>query len=235
MGLYEQVYNIFDDDGKLLQLEYGLEALYNSYQIVSVTSQNEIIYVSKKLPQQMLQAESHNSIHKIGEGLYVNITGAPADVDYILDRCKTLAASTEYRLGCSVTADVFSTVLSEKLQVRIQCNSRRAPAFAVTIGGFENKKPVLYYTDMSAISYPCFSSAAGEDHSKMMKYLEKHYQVGDREFAIKLAIAALLESIGRDAEYSEIQVGILTEGGIEYLSDQKIDKVLQEIAEDSSV
>jgi len=233
MGFEEQVYSIFNDDGRLLQLEYGLEALQSGYQTVSVLAESEIIFVSKKIPQQPLQAESHNSIFKIGDGLYVNITGLPADIDYIVDRARTLAASTEYTLGCKVTPDVFVTVFAEKFQVRIQKTGKRIPAFAVAIGGFENGVPKLHYTDMSVVQFPCFAAAAGEDHSKMMKHLEKHYKRGDRSAAVEIAISALLQSIGRDAEATEIQVGILTKDGMEYLSDQKINEAIQNIAESS--
>lgn len=234
MGIYEQVYNIFDDNGKLLQLEYGLEALYHSYQIISVKSESEIVFVSKRVPQQPLKAEIHNSIYKIGDGLYANITGTPADVDYIVDRCRTLAASTQYRLNCNVMPDIFSTILAEKLQKRIQSSEKRIPTFAMTIGGFENGKPMLYYTDMTAVSYPCFAYAAGEDLAKMMKYLEKNYKTGDREFAINLAVSTLLQSITKEADYSEIQVGILSSKGIEYLSDQKIEEILQNVIENDN-
>lgn len=231
MGLSERIYNMFNGEGRLLQLEYGLEALYSSYQIVSIISNAEIVFISKKVPQQPLQEEAHNSIYEIGKGLYINITGLPADVDYVLDRCRTLAASTEYQMGCKVTPDVFSTLLAEKLQERIQKTAKRAPAFAMTIGGFENDKPMLYYTDMSAVQYPCFASAAGEDHSKMIKHLEKHYKPGDREFAIQLGVAALLQSIGGEAESTEVQVAILTNNGIEYANEKKINDVIQSIAE----
>lgn len=233
MGLEEQIYNVFSDDGRLIQLEYGLEALHSSYQIVSVLADSEIVFVSKKVPQQPLQAEPHNSIFKIGNGLYVNITGLPADIDYVVDRARTLAASTEYQLGCKVAPDVFATVLAEKFQVRIQNTGRRIPAFAVIIGGFEDGVPKMYYTDMSVVQFSCFAAAAGEDHSKMLKHLEKHYKRGNREAAVELAVAALLQSIGRDAEATEIQVGVLTADGMEYLSDQKVNETIQNIAENS--
>lgn len=231
MGVTEQIYNIFDGEGKLKQLEYGLEAVYSSYQIIAVLNNEEIVLISKKIPQLPLQAESHNSIFKLCDGLYMNITGLPADIDYIVDSSISLASSTEYKLGCPCTPDVFTQALAGKLQTRIQKSSKRSPAFSALIGGFENGTPMLYYTDMSAIEFPCFAYAAGEDNSKILKYLEKHYRKGDRAFSIQLGISALLQSIGKDAEFSEIQVGILTKTGLEHLSNQKIDQVLQTIAE----
>lgn len=231
MSVTEQIYNIFDGDGKLKQLEYGLEAVYGSYQIIAVRNNEEIILISKKMPQQPLQAESHNSIFKLCDGLYMNITGLPADIDYIVDNSITIASSNQYNMGCPCTPDVFAKSLASKLQTRIQKSSKRSPAFASLIAGFENNSPMLYYTDMSAVEFPCYAYAAGEDSSKILKYLEKNYKPGDRKFCIKLGISALLESIGKDAEYSEIQVGIVTRKGIEHLSDQDIDLTLQLIAE----
>lgn len=233
MDLTKQIYNVFSDDGRLIQLENGLEALYSSYQIISLLSDSEIIFISKKMPRLPLQAEEHNSIFKIGNGLYINITGIPADIDYIVDRCRSLAASTEYTLGCKVTPDIFSIVLAEKLQQRIQKTEKRTPAFGLTIGGFENDTPMLYYTDMSAVQYSCFAAATGEDYSKMVKYLEKHYKKGDKKFAIELGISALLQSIGKDAEANEIQVAVLSKDSIEYLNEQYINDVIQNIAENN--
>ncbi len=231
MDINKQIYNIFNDDGKLIQLEYGLEALYSSYQIISIVSNSEIVFISKKVPQLPLQADPHNSVYKIGNGLYINISGIPADIDHIVDRCRSLAASTEYTLGCKVTPNIFATILAEKLQERIQKTSKRTPAFGAMIGGFVNDKPMLYYTDMSAVQFPCFACAAGEDYSKMMKYLEKHYKKNDTESAIQLGISSLLQSIGKDAEAAEIQVEILSKNGIRSLSEQKINEIILSIAE----
>lgn len=233
MDLNEQIYNIFNGDGKLLQVEYGLEAVYSSYQIVSVMSSSEIVFVSKKVPQPSLKAESHTSIFKIADNLYLNITGLPADIDYVVSKCRDLAASKEYSLGCPLTPDVFARYLADKFQSMIQKSGKRAPAFSATIAGFEHGRPMMHYTDISAIEYPCFAAAAGEDYSKMTKYLEKHYTKADRKAAITVGIAALLQSIGKDAEFSEIEVGVVTTDGVEYLSDYQIDEVLRDIAENS--
>lgn len=233
MDLNEQIYNVFNSEGKLLQIEYGLEAVYSSYQMVSVMSCSDIVFISKKIPQSSLRAESHTSIYKIADNLYLNITGLPADIDYVVGKCRDLAASKEYALGCPLTPDVFTRYLADKFQGMMQRSGKRAPAFSATVAGFENGKPMMHYTDISAVDYPCFAAAAGEDYSKMTKYLEKHYVKADRRAAVRIGIAALLQSIGGDAEFTEIEVGVVTADGVEYLSDQQIDDVLRDIAENS--
>ena len=234
MNVRDQTYNIFNGDGKLIQVEYGLEAVYNSYQAVSVMCDSAIVNVSKKVPKPALKIEEHTSLYKISDNIYLNITGMPADVAYIVSRSRTLASSKEYSLGCTLLPDVFTTSLADKFQALIQRSGKRAPAFASAVIGFENGKPLMYYTDISAVAYPCYAVAMGEDHNKMTKYLEKNYKKGESEESmISLAISTLLESIGHGAEHSEIEVTILREDGVEYLSGSRIEVFLQKIAENN--
>lgn len=231
MDTKEQAYTIFNSEGKLLQVEYGLEAVYSSYQTVTLNAGTAVICVSKKVPVPKLCVDKHTSIFQISENVYMNITGLPADIDYVVNRSRILASSLEYRIGCTLTPDVFARALADKFQVQIQRSGKRASAFAAAIFGFEAGGALLHYTDLSGIEYPCHATAAGEDFNKMIKYLDKHYVQGDINGMVELAISTLLESIGRDAEFSEIEVGVLTRDGLNFLSDQQIESVLQEIAE----
>lgn len=229
MNINEQVYNVFNSDGKLCQVEYALEKVYNSYQIVSLLSDSEIIAISKKVPQQPLKEESHTSIYKIGENIYVNVTGNPPDIDYFIDKCKSIYSDKEYAFGCPLSPDIFVRYLADKLQVMIQKTGTRAPAFAALVMGFLNGKPMMYYIDNSAVEFPCFAMAAGEDHNKMTKHLEKHYKPTGASSAVQMGISTLLQSIGRDAEATEIEVAVLSPTGIEYYSDEKIGEAIQVI------
>lgn len=229
MSITEEVYNVFNSEGRLLQVEYALERIYNSHQIVSLVCNDGIIFISKRIPQPPLKDENHTSIHKIGDNLYVNITGSISDIDFVVDKCKIINSSKEYDFACSLTPDIFTKYLADKFQKLIQKTGKRAPAFAATIGGFDNGKPLLFYTDVSAVEFSCFAISAGEDYNKINKYLEKNYKMVDRSTAINIGISALMQSIGQDAEASEIEVAILTINGVEYLNNSQIDEIIQNI------
>lgn len=229
MSITSQVYNVFNSEGRLLQVEYALEKIYSSHQIVSLVSNNEIIFISKRIPQPSLSDEIHSSIHKIGENLYVNITGSPSDIFFVIDKCKIINSTKEYDFASTLTPDVFSRYLADKFQKLIQKTGKRAPAFAATIGGFDNGNPMLYYTDVSAVEYPCFAVSAGEDYNKINKYLEKNYKCGGRKEVINVGVSALMQSIGQDVESSEVEIGVITTSGIEYLSNAQIDEIVQNI------
>lgn len=231
MDVKEQAYMIFNGDGKLTQVEYGLEAVYSSYQTVTAVADSAVVCVSKKVPIPILSTDKHTSIFKIAENIYMNITGLPADIDYVVNRSRTLAASLSYKIGCVLTPDVFCRALADKFQIMIQRSSKRAPAFAAAVLGFDGGEPRVYYTDISAVEYPCRATAVGEDFSKMIKYLEKNYKQADVDSVVAMAITTLLESIGKVAESSEIEVGVVDRDGLRRLPEQEIEKILQKIAE----
>ncbi|KAI5169115.1 20S proteasome subunit alpha 1 [Pancytospora epiphaga] len=234
MGIREQAYVVFNKEGKLLQVEYGLEAVYNSYQIVTIITGDAIVCLSKKLPIPKLSAETHTSIYKITDSIYMNITGRAPDVAYTVERARTLASSLEYSLGCELTPDIFARALSEKFQVLMQHSGKRAPAFAAAIFGFECGKPSLYYTDISAVEYPVYAMATGKDYNKMSKYLDKNmiFTPSSLNEIIELAIAVLLESIGRDAEATEIEAAVLCKDrGLIRLKESEVERRLQAVTE----
>lgn len=228
----EKIYNIFNREGRLIQIEYGLEAVNNAYQINTIATDNEIICVAKRHPASKLCVSIPTSVYTIAENIYMHITGLPADIDHVIQYARKLASSLEFKLGCILTPDVFARELAGKFQVMIQRSGKRSPAFAASICGFEKNSPMIYYTDLSAVCNPVYAIAAGEDTNKCLKYLEKHYEPCDRNKAIKLGISTLLESIGKNAEYTEIEVVIISKEGLFYLKGNNINEFLQVIAEE---
>jgi len=227
----EEVYNIFNAEGRLLQLEYGLEAVNSAYQTVTLLSKDAIIAISKKAIIPQLCVDEHRSIFKISQGIYMNITGQPADIAYVVDKAITLASSLEYEYNTPLTPGIFVRALADKFQNFMQKTQKRAPAFAASIFGFESGKPSLYYTDLTCIDYPYKAIGAGEDNSKINKYLEKHWRECESSEALSIGICSLLEAIGRDAEHTEVSACILTLEGLKKISGSEIDVILQHIAE----
>ncbi|AFM99148.1 20S proteasome subunit alpha [Encephalitozoon hellem ATCC 50504] len=233
MTTQEEISNIFNSDGKLLQIEYGLEAVNNALPVVTVKSKSMIVCASKKAPRDKLEESDSTSFYKVSEKCYVAITGLPGDIDYVVKRIKMVANRKTFSFGTEVTPDILCRSFADKIQKLIQSSEERSAAFNASIFGFDGEKATIYQTDMSGISYPCYGTAAGERHGKMTKFIEKSYRrdIEDKEL-FEIAIGALLESIGADTGCSEIEVGYLRAGkDLCYLSAKEIDKILQDIAE----
>lgn len=233
MTTQEEVSNIFNSDGKLLQIEYGLEAVNNSLPVVTVKAGGIIACASKKALQGKLEDECLTSFHRVSEKCYAGITGLPGDVEYVVKRMKMTANRKTFSFGFEVSPDILCRAFADKIQQLIQSSEERSAAFSASIFGFDGGKAMIYQTDMSGICYPCYGTAAGEKHGKMSKFVEKGYREDMAEAeALELAVGALLESIGADSGCSEIEVAYLKAGQeLCYLSTGEIDKILQDIAE----
>lgn len=233
MTTYEEVSNIFNGDGKLLQIEYGLEAVNSSLPVVSIKNKNTIVCVSKRVTQDKLEDEVVTNFHKVSEKCYVALSGLLGDLDYVRKRIKMVANKKTFSFGFEITPDILCRAFADKIQMLIQGSGERSPAFSASIFGFDKNNAMICQTDMSGIFYPCYATAVGEKQSKMSKFIEKHYRgdIDDKEL-LELAVGAILESIGSDSGCSEIEVAYLKAGGcLCYLTDKEVDKVLQDIAE----
>jgi 20S proteasome subunit alpha 1 len=233
MATKEQVFHMFNDEGKLLQVEYGLEAVANSLPLVVVKSRDTVVCASKKRIQDKLEDEGTTSFHRVSSRCYMAATGLSADVDYVVVRAKEVSSKKAFNFGFETTPDILCRALADKMQKLVQSIGERPPAFAAAIFGFDGPRPMVYRTDLSAICYPCYGVALGEQHSKMSKSLEKDYRrdVSDREL-LEMAVRALLQSIGSDSEWSEIEVAYMKRDCLlMHLSAGEIDRILQEIAE----
>ncbi|KAH9411491.1 proteasome [Ordospora pajunii] len=233
MTTQEEISNVFNSEGKIPQIKYGLEAVNHSLPVVTVRSKDMIVCAAKRIIQDKLEDECLSNFERVSERCFVSITGLPGDVEYIVQRMKMIANRETFSLGFEVTPDILCMQFADKMQKLIQSSAERPAAFSASIFGFHGRKAMIYQTDMSAIYYPCYSTVVGEKHEKMSKYIEKSYseEADDREL-VELAVGALLESLGSDSICSEMEVAYMNAGGsLKYLSAEEVDRVLQEIAE----
>jgi 20S proteasome subunit alpha 1 len=233
MATKEQVFNVFNDEGKLLQVEYGLEAVASGLPIVAVKSKDTIVCAAKKRVQDKLEDEGTTSFYRISSKCYAGMTGLSADIDYVVMRAKELASKKSFSFGFETTPDILCRALADKMQKLVQSIGERPPAFAAAVLGFDRSKPMIYHTDLSAICYPCYGVALGDQSSKMRKSLEDNYREdASHRDLVETAVRALLQSIGSSSEWSEVEVAYMKEDCLlVHLSSSEIDRILQEIAE----
>ncbi|KAF9764807.1 Proteasome subunit alpha type-7 [Nosema granulosis] len=233
MSNQELAYKIFNKDGKIIQVEYGLEALNNSLPLVVLKNRDMIVCAAKKGITSKLEDETHSCIKQIYDNLYTAFSGLNADISLINLKCINIAASASFEYGFPATADIVARDLADNMQKLIQSSGVRSPAFGGAVFGFDGDKPIITKTDMSSVVYPVYGVAVGEKHQKMTKYIEKFYtpDISHQEL-FEIAAGSLLESIGEDSGWQELEVAYLKKDGkITYLHDSEIEKLLQSIAE----
>ncbi|EOB13022.1 Proteasome subunit alpha type7-like protein [Nosema bombycis CQ1] len=233
MSNNELYYKVFNSDGKIIQVEYGLEAVNNSLPIVILKNKNTIVCAAKKGITSKLDDEIHSCISQIYDNLYSAFTGFPADINYINMVSLNIASSQSYKFGFPITPDIIARDVADRMQKLLQSTGERSPAFGGAFFGFDGESPIISKTDMTGIVYRSYGVAVGEKHHKMIKYIEGHYNINisDQEL-YEIAAGALLESIGEDSGWQELEIAVLKKDGkLFYFNDSEIEKLLQSIAE----
>lgn len=227
MSKTDEYYNIFNPEGKLLQIEYCLEALHQCRPFVVLSSPTKIVAVSKKPPTNKLSPPSKTTF-KINSSVYATITGLPGDIDQIKYRLIDLAQNNEYNYGFELSADIIAHLFSDKLQHFIQTTGTRMESFGVVIYGFEDEKVHCYYTDSSAILVPMYGTGVGEQSTKINNFLEKN-RSGELE---ELAVEGMCQTLGYDFGPNEVDICVLWKGKeLVWMDSVEIDNILVKISE----
>lgn len=233
MDIDNEIYYIFNKEGKILQVEYALEALNCSTPVVIGRNKNSIVCVTKKIFKSLLLDEQPTNLFKISNSVYALCTGLPFDIDKIIFDCKTLCFKREYNLGIEITPDILSLNIAGKAQKDIQETSRRALCFALALFGFDNNVPCIYYTDVSAVHYPYYALGMGEKSSKVNSFLEKSYNVNLNDSELQeVIVEGMLQAIGDDVKARDINVYVLERGlQLKEYNEIEIDLLLQRISD----
>ena len=226
-------YNIFSPEGKLLQVEYALEAVNNSNPVAIARNKSMIVCASKKLYASKLMDEEPKNIFRVSSKVYSIVTGLEGDVDQVALYSANLGSDNESRLGFEITPDILCRVFSDKIQQLIQTTGQRTFAFGAAFFGFDSGDTSIYATDTSATCYPYFGHSFGEKSAKIRKFLEKNLDavLPDKEL-VDVVVQALLESVGEEASSNRIEVAILErDKDLKYLNDSEKDTVLQRVSD----
>lgn len=220
----EKVYNIFNNTGRILQIEYALENLNNSGLVVITKSNEKIVVVTGKNMTEKLEIFENQHIHKVSEKCYLAITGLPSDVDQLVYSIKELAGSLNSKFGkCS--PDVLCRCFADKMQKLTQESGTRIYAFSAVFFGFENGIPLIYQTDSSAVFYPYRSISIGEKSIRVNKFLESA-----NNDPIIVAVEGYLEA--GDCNVNDMIVCYLeNERELKYLNIHELEPIINDIME----
>lgn len=226
-------YNIFSPEGKLLQVEYALESLNSAIPMAVCHNDEIIICASKKPYHSNLHDEIPKRFFKISKNIYALITGIEADIDQVIFNIKNLLSNQEYKMGIEITPDILCRLVADKAQILMQETGERMYAFSLCLFGFDNGKPMIYYTDSSAVMYPYKAVGMGEKCPKINKFLEKvRVESMNNDELLIMCVRGLLNAIGEEAGPNEMDVFIVGKDiPVVQLTDQEKDNLLQRIAD----
>lgn len=234
---YDRNVNTFSPDGRLLQVEYAIEAVKLGSSAIAILCPEGVIFaVEKRLSSPLLIPSSVERVYAIDDHVGVVLAGYPADGRTMVDHMRVAAQDHRFSFGepigvKAVTESVCDLALSfgEGRKKRDGQMSRPFGA-ALLVSGIESGKPYLFHTDPSGTYTQCRARAIGGGSEGAETILRDSYKDNmTLKEAEDLALSTLRQVIQEKLSENNIEVACarVSNGKFEvYTSEQR-----QEIVE----
>eukprot|EP01104_Vermistella_antarctica_P004620 TRINITY_DN1503_c0_g1_i1.p1 TRINITY_DN1503_c0_g1~~TRINITY_DN1503_c0_g1_i1.p1 ORF type:complete len:235 (+),score=65.90 TRINITY_DN1503_c0_g1_i1:132-836(+) len=222
----------FSPSGKLVQIEYALEAVMRGAPAIAIKATNGVVLVTeKKLPSLM----DETSIHKIANitaNIGVVYSGMGPDFRVLLSKGRKAAQSYNRKYRDHIPVEQLVRELASIMQDFTQSGGVRPFGVSLLVGGVDEQEGAqLYQVDPSGSYWAWKAAAIGKHMVSGRTFLEKRYKEDmDIEDAIHTAILTLKEGFEGQMSEKNIEIGIVgKEGEFRLLDESEKKDYLAEI------
>lgn len=232
-GSYDRAISVFSPDGRLLQVEYGQEAVKKGATCVAVKGKDTVVLgVEKKSALKLQDTRTVKKIGMIDHHVCLAFAGLNADARILLDKARTEAQSHRLTIEDPVTVEYITKYIAGVKQKYTQSGGVRPFGVSTLIVGFDpdDVVPKLYQTEPAGIYTSWKANSIGKSSKTVREFLERNYKENmERNDTIKLTIKSLLEVIQTGAK--NIEIAVMSAGKrIEFLNVDDIDAIIKEIS-----
>lgn len=231
---YDRALSVFSPDGRLLQVEYGNEAVKRGTTAVGIRGADVCILACERKTLLKLQDDrATQKICHVDDHVSLAFAGLNADARILVDKARVEAQSHRLTLEDPVSIDYITRYVAGVQQKYTQSGGVRPFGIATLICGFDpnDTVPRLYMTEPAGIYSAWRANAIGKSSKTVREFLERNWKEGlSRAEAVKLAVGALLEVVQTGAK--NIEVCVLAKGQrAQTLPEADVEAVVKEIAD----
>ena len=223
----------FSRTGKLLQIEYALNAVANGRTALGIAATDGVVIATdKKFSSALVEGEGVKKVERITDGSGFVYAGVGPDYRVLVRKARKSAQAyfREYRETKPVGQLVKST--ASVMQEYTQSGGVRPFGVSLLVAGMDGDGvPRLFQVDPSGAYFGWKATAIGKNYVNAKNFLEKRYQEDmELEDAIHTALLTLREGFEGEMNGENIEVGVVskTDGKFRLLSPSEIQDYLDE-------
>ncbi|PTD08240.1 putative proteasome subunit alpha type-2 [Fusarium culmorum] len=211
----------FSPSGKLVQIEYALNAVNQGITALGIKATNGIVIATEKKSSSPLADQSSLSkISDITPNIGMVYSGMGPDYRVLVDRARKDVARVMQEATQSAGVRPYGVSLliagwdegiepEDEEDDESQEDSEEKKVNRKT-GGIHKGGPMLYQVDPSGSYYPWKATAIGKSATKAKTFLEKRYSEElELEDAIHIALLTLKDNIEGEMNGDSIEIGIV--------------------------
>jgi len=236
---YDRNVNTFSPDGRLLQVEYAIEAVKLGSSAVAILCPEGVVFaVEKRLSSPLLIPSSVEKVYAVDEHVGVVMAGLAADGRTMVDHMRVEAQNHRFSfdepIGIrAVTESVCDLALAFGEGRRKRDGQMSRPfGTALLVAGIENGKCFLFHTDPSGTYTQCRARAIGGGSDGAETLLRDSYRDGmTLEEAENLALSTLRQVIQEKLNENNVEVACarLSTGKFEIYSGEQRQAIVERL------
>uniref|UniRef100_A0A7E4UU51 Proteasome subunit alpha type n=1 Tax=Panagrellus redivivus TaxID=6233 RepID=A0A7E4UU51_PANRE len=213
----------FSPSGKLMQIEYALNAVKNGQPSVGLRAKDGVVLATEN--KSSLLHEDEIKIEKVSEHVGVIYSGMGPDFRLLVKRARKIASQYELMYGEEIPTTELVARLAAVMQEYTQSGGVRPFGVSLLIAGWDlvKKRPLLFQSDPSGAFFAWKATALGKNDTNAKTFLEKRYNDGlELDDGIHTALLTLRESFDVGMTDENVEIAVCTESGFRRLSRQQI-------------
>jgi 20S proteasome subunit alpha 2 len=224
----------FSPSGKLVQIEYALNAVTAGAPSVGIKATNGVVLATEKKHKTTLNDDrSVNKIEPIAANIGMVYSGMGPDYRLLVKYARKLGQQYKSMyVDDSIPTVQLVRRVADVMQEYTQSGGVRPFGVSLLIAGWDEEEnmPYLYQCDPSGAYFAWKATAIGKNHINGKTFLEKRYSEKiELEDAIHTAILTLKESFEGAMTEDNIELGICTKDGFRKLSPSEVKDYLATI------
>lgn len=223
----------FSRTGKLLQIEYALNAVANGRTALGIAATDGVVIATdKKFASALVEGDGVKKVEQITDGSGFVYAGVGPDYRVLVRKARKSAQAyfREYRETKPVGQLVKST--ASVMQEYTQSGGVRPFGVSLLVAGMDGDGvPRLFQVDPSGAYFGWKATAIGKGYINAKNFLEKRYQDDmELEDAIHTALLTLREGFEGEMNGNNIEVGVVSksDGKFKLLTPEQIQDYLDE-------
>lgn len=205
----------FSPSGKLVQIEYALQAVSSGNLSLGIKAKNGVVIASeKKIPSILVDSDSIAKIKHLSGNVGTCYSGMGPDFRVLCRRARKSAQRYQLTYGEAMPVSQLVRETASVMQEFTQSGGVRPFGVSLLVAGYDENGPQLYQVDPSGSYWAWKASATGKNSINAKTLLEKRYNNNpdmELEDAIHNAIIILKEGFEGAIDENNVEIGIVGE------------------------
>lgn len=210
MSGYNYSLTTFSPSGKLVQIEYALNAVAQGVTSVGVRGTNgSVIVTERKTPTILVDESTMERVATICDNIGLVYSGMGPDARLLVSKARKAAQTYYHTFGEFPPVYMLVREVATVMQEYTQSGGVRPFGVSLLVIGVDNTGPSLYQVDPSGAFWAWKASAIGRNMVNAKSFLEKRYSEDfELEDAVHTALLTLKEGFEGQMNKNNIEIGI---------------------------